>query len=1070
MVCRRATASAEGQVRVDAPATSARSPDGASRGGHSPIDRSLAGRGALTLSVLAACASFTASPVLAVDFSREVRPVLAEHCLPCHGPDAAARQAGLRLDLRETATARGKSGRIPIVPGDPGSSEIIRRIGAEDHAVRMPPAFAGRPALAPEQIELLAQWIMDGAGFDEHWAFARPRRPAAPAVPAGPWTRRAIDRFVLQRLDAEGLTPSEDAEPAAWLRRMNFDLLGLPATWPETVAFVEDVARRGERAFEAAVDRALASPRYGERMALDWMDVARYADTHGYNNDSERSMWRWRDWVVDAFNRNHPYDRFIADQLAGDLMPNPTLDQRIATGFNRNHGINSEGGIIDEEYRVEYVADRVRTLGMAWLGITLECARCHDHRYDPISQRDYYRLYAFFNNQPEFGESGRVANAAPILRAPTASQAEKLGALRESAARLEREERRAADSWRPSGADLERLRSVQAAPAADYSNSCGKSGLDEVAGQACAATAADGAEVGDLGPGGDFTLTLWLHADGTQGDAPLVSAIDYEPDPASAVHGAGIQLRLTGNEVELRLSHRFPAYSITVRSDGANIRPDRWHHAAAVYASAADQGAMRARANSVRIFVDGREVGTRVLNDDLQSPAKFHEPLLVGLENGPNAGRFDGRIDELAIWRKALDDGEVRAAFQAVAVPWALDRVGLRREREWLHRALHPEAGAEAARRRLFAMRRAVPTTMVMREMNVPRRTRILHRGLYDAPGEPVDPGVPEVLLGTWPRGEPANRLGLAAWLTSPDHPTTARVVVNRLWQQLFGTGLVATSDDFGVRGEAPSHPALLDWLALEFVASGWDVKRLLREITLSSTYRQASTARPEIQRRDPDNRLLARGPRVRLQAEAIRDQALAVAGLLGSQIGGPSVRPYQPAGHFDSVVVGEAFPGTVWNQDQGQDLYRRSMYTFWKRTLPHPLMTAFDAPAREVCTARRATTNTPLQALALMNAPVFTDAAREVAGRLLAMNADGEDERIRALFRTLLGRNPLPNEVEALARTQGRLSRSYWWDRKAAEETAGESAGGRGSTAELAAYTALASLVLNLDEAITKQ
>ena len=1021
------------------------------------------------LAALAACAAIGAIQGQPVDFTRDVRPILAERCFPCHGPDAALRQSGMRLDRRESATGRTLSGRVPIVPGDPDSSELVRRVGTADESVRMPPLSSNRAALNPHQVDLLRQWIREGAAYEGHWAFSPPRKSAPPPVSDPSWVRSRIDPFVLGRLDAEGLAPSPEAGAAVWLRRMTLDLHGLPPSWPETVAFGRDAAHRGQRAFEEAVDRALASPRYGERMAMDWMDVARYADTHGYNNDSERSMWRWRDWVIDAFNSNLPYDRFITAQLAGDLLPDPTLDQRIATGFNRNHGINSEGGIIDEEYRVEYVADRVRTVGIAWLGITLECARCHDHRYDPISQRDYYRLFAFFNNQPEYGEAGRVANAAPFIAAPTPSQALRLRALQETVHRLEIEERHALAAWRPGTGDLEALRAPRHPSLPDLSVGCDDGAVPGVSGPACTPTELGGAELGELRSGGDFTLSLWLRADRPQSDAPLFSAIDYDPDQASAVHGAGVQLRLVGDEIELRLSHRFPSYSITVQSQGAGIGPNQWHHAAARYASLPDQTTPRARASSVRLFVDGREVATQVLNDDLQSAASFREPYRIGLENGRQAKRFSGRIDELGVWRTALPERDLREVFESVALPWALQRARSPRERGWLFRALSSESLAGAARRRLFALRRELPTTMVMRELAVPRQTRVLLRGRYDAPGDPVGPGVPEALLGAWPKGQPKTRLGLARWLTRPDHPTTARVVVNRLWQQFFGSGLVRTSEDFGTRGEAPSHPALLDWLAAEFVESGWDVKRLLRQIVLSATYRQASERRPEMRGRDPDNRLLARGPIVRLPAEMIRDQALAVAGLLGSQVGGPSVRPHQPEGLYEGIVVGESFPGTTWDQGAGEDLYRRSLYTFWKRTLPHPLMTVFDAPAREVCTARRQVTNTPLQALALMNAPVFTEAAREIAGQVLE-GASRARARTDALFRLALAREPLPEETAVMLDTLARLMRSYRWDRAAAGEVAGDAARGPWSLNEWATYTALASLVLNLDEAITKR
>ena len=936
----------------------------------------------------------------------------------------------------------------------------------------MPPAYMGHDPLAPSDIAVLREWIAAGAEYQTHWAFVPPERPAQPDVSDPSWPLQASDAFVLARLDQEGLQPSAAAGPAAWLRRMLFDLNGLPPAPSEIRAFVRDAASRGEAAYAAAADRALASPRYGERMAMDWLDVARYADTHGFNNDSERSMWRWRDWVIDAFNRNMPYDRFITEQLAGDLLPRPSLDQRIATGFNRNHVINSEGGIIEEEYRVEYVADRVRTLGMAWLGLTFECARCHDHKFDPISQRDYYRLFAFFDNVPEFGEAGRVANAVPMISAPTVEQRDRIAGLRMEAKRLAQADAERGRAWKPSPAALRNIRLPASASDPDFALQCNDSDLPGIVGSSCSSIAVEPEEPLKLEKHGAFTLGLWLRSKSADQDAPLLSAIDYSQNPASSEHGRGIAVRAVAGEVELRLSKRYPSYSITVRSDGAGLGVGEWRHVTALYEGSAGKRSMRAQANWVRLFVDGLEVETRVLHDDAQSAASFQAPFRVGHDNSVDGGRFSGEIDEVAIWKRALAETEIREVFESAAVPWALDHPRSNLGRGWLHRTLHPDRELEIVRRSLFALLRDLPSAMVMQEMPERRQTRVLMRGRYDNPGDPVDPGVPETLLGRWPEGAPLNRLGLARWLTDPSHPTTTRVVVNRFWQQVFGIGLVKTSGDFGLQGETPSHPALLDSLAADFVQSGWDVKRLLKRIVLSATYRQDSSVDLDLSKSDPENRLLARGPRIRLPAELIRDQALAVSGLLSDRLGGSSVRPYQPEGLYDGVVVGASYPGTTWEQDEGENLYRRSLYTFWKRTLPHPAMTVFDAPDREFCTVRRSTTNTPLQALTLMNDPTFVEASRKLAERVLREEASDPALRVGFAFELAVGRRPDAGESAVLLQQLERFERSFQHDFDAARELVSVGTAPRDESLdarELAAYTALANLILNLDEVITK-
>ncbi|HYD84607.1 MAG TPA: DUF1549 domain-containing protein, partial [Opitutus sp.] len=667
-----------------------------------------------------------------------------------------------------------------------------------------------------------------------------PSKPPVPSV--GEWARNPIDAFVLRRLQAEGLRPSSPASPDAWLRRVSLDLTGLPPSPVDADAFARDVKARGEKAYSAAVDRLLASPAYGERMALDWLDVARYADTHGFNNDAERSMWRWRDWVIDSFNANLPYSSFITEQLAGDLLPNSTLEQRIATGFGRNHVINSEGGIIEEEYRVEYVADRVRTLGMAWLGLTFECARCHDHKYDPISQRDHYRLYAFFNNVPELGEDGRVANAVPMIPAPTREQQAELKRLEGliASARKKLEAREKAWAWRAQ----HNFPKQTAAEPADRALYIGCESAEQAAveiapgpaGNACTVAEAAGAwhatEV-RIARRAPLTFSAWIRPAQADIDAPILSTANYSDPPEATSHGKGMEFRLNGGELEFRLNDRFPAYAVRVRSQGANLHAGQWRHVAVVYGGAPEE-AMRVHASSVRMFVDGREVATSAVNDgamlssvknDKPAPAKFR----VGWDNSPKKGRFTGQLDELSLWYRALQPDQIAAAFERHALPWAASRDSRSAlEASWLRHSQLQQTdrkyGEEYRRYNdahtaLLALRRSLPTVMVMSDA-APRKTRLLKRGAYNAPGEEVAPGVPEELLGAWPADAPKNRLGLAKWLTQPNHPLTSRVVVNRFWQQLFGQGLVKTSDNFGMQGDWPSHPDLLDWLARDFVDS----------------------------------------------------------------------------------------------------------------------------------------------------------------------------------------------------------------------------------------------------------
>ena len=989
-----------------------------------------------------------------LSFNQDIRPILSENCFFCHGQDPKHREADLRLDTRDGAT-RDLGGYSAIVPGDPERSELIKRLLTHEKDDLMPPKKSNRH-VSPEQIATLKRWIKEGATYQNHWAYLPPQRAPLPPAQDTLWSKQPMDRFVLARLEKEALKPSPEAHPATWLRRASLDLTGLPPSPQEIDAFIAETATRGEEAYNDATDRLLKSKHFGERLALDWLDAARYADTHGFNNDASRSMWRWRDWVINAFNANLPYNRFITEQLAGDLLPNPTLEQRIATGFSRNHVINSEGGIIDEEYRVEYVADRVRTMSTAWLGLTTECARCHDHKYDAITQRDYYRFFAFFNNVAEYGEDGRIANAVPMILAPTEAQQRLLATQQRTLQDLDAGIAETSRELVPDSDELARVLKTARATAGTL-KSCEV--LEEKEGKLTARKL-------DFAGKDGASLTFWLRADSQNPrDVPLLSALDYKGSTADATYGRGRELRLIDGELEWRDSSRFPVYAQVVRTQGAAIQVGQWYQVTLALAPAKTTA-------QTRLFLNGEELPTRVLFDG--GSAGGESIFLIGRDNATGGKTFAGQLEDLRYYPSALSGKAALAIALAgrVSAPEVLPPGAVRLlklETNETSRILR-ETRAELWEKHL-ALRRSLPTAMVMEEMPQPRPAFVLNRGNYDAHGEPVSAGVPE-FVAPWPKEAPANRLGLAQWFTHPQHPLTARVVVNRFWAQLFGVGLVKTLEDFGSQGEWPSHPELLDWLAREFVDGGWDVKALFKQIVLSATYRQSSAVSAGLVAKDPENRLLARGPRVRLPAEVIRDQALAISGLLAPQIGGPSVFPYQPEKLYEGIVVAANYPGTKWDQSHGDSLYRRSLYTFWKRTVTHPSMLTFDAPDREFCTVRRSRTNTPLQALLLWNEPGYLEAARVLGSRMLKDGGPTDAAKVAFGFRLATGRPPTKTETQTLLITLEALRTDFAAHPEDAQAflKVGESPlETPGSTTDLAAAMGVANLLLNLDETITK-
>ena len=1032
-----------------------------------------------------------------VEFNRHIRPILSDNCFTCHGPDGKQRQANLRLDTREGIFA-DRGGYHIIAAGEPSHSRLFQRISAADKAVRMPPPWSERELTKP-QVELIRQWIEQGAKWQRHWSFILPKRPPLPKVKGEAWPRNPIDHFILVRLEREGLKPSPQADKATLIRRVTYDLTGLPPTPAEVEAFLAD---NSPGPYEKVVDRLLKSPGYGERMAMEWLDLARYADTHGYHIDSHRDMWYWRDWVIDAYNRNLPFDQFTIEQLAGDLLPNATLEQKIATGFNRNHMINFEGGAIPEEYQTEYVVNRVNTTSTVWMGLTMGCARCHDHKYDPIKQREFYQFYAFFNNIPEKGLDGRKGNAEPYIQVPSPRQRQQLDQLTHRIA--------AAKEAMP-GSELETLQAQWEKTALANLPSAPRAGLlahyeldghiadtsghyrhgwaarGEVSyeeGRIGAAAKFDGDSHVDLGQTAEFertdqfSLGAWIKPTGKK-----EMAVIAKMDSSSGFRGYGLSFGDAevlpdiemGSHLFVRLIHRWPDNAIEIRTKQLLLLRS-WHHVAVTYDGSS-------AASGLNVYVDGELQEVEVTQDSLTGSIKTPEPLYIGKKN--TGKPFKGVIDDLRIYHHQLTPIQVEQVAIHHPIRAILARGPDRRADKQkdelrddyltyhapprfrdLHRLL------KSLRREKDELDRSIPTVMVMQEMDEPRETFMLIRGDYRSHGEKVTPGVPACLPPLL-KDAPANRLGLARWLVDPSHPLTARVAVNRYWQKYFGSGIVNIPEDFGSQGESPSHPDLLDWLATEFIRTGWNTKAMQRLIVSSATYRQSSRIKPELWEKDPQNRLLARASRLRLPAEIIRDSALAISGLLNGEIGGPSVFPYQPAGLWTEVSYGDRYSAQVYMLSQGKALYRRSMYTFWKRTVPPPSFSTFDAPDRETCTVKRTRTNTPLQALVLMNDPTYVEAARVLAQRMMTEVGEDHAERISFAFRLATARKPAPAELEVLLGMFQQQLTDYRHDRDAALKLLG--VGGfeydeQLDRSELAAWTTVASTILNLDETITRE
>jgi hypothetical protein len=1040
----------------------------------------------LTLAVAAAPASAE------VDFGRDVLPVLSDACFHCHGPDAAKRKANLRFDTKEGAF-RLRKGKAVIVPGNSSQSELVRRISSDDPDDHMPPASSNRK-LTPRQIDILRRWVEEGAKWGRPWAFVPPHRPEIPKVHSQGWVRDELDAFILARLEKEGLQPAAEAPRDRWLRRVTLDLTGLPPTLAEIDAFLAD---NSADAYEKVVDRLLRSPRYGERMASEWLDLARYADTHGFQMDRFRAVWPWRDWVVRAFNRNLPYDQFVTWQLAGDLLPSPTKEQRLATAFDRLHLQNEEGGIVEEEFRVAYVVDRVNTFGTAFLGLTLDCTRCHNHKYDPLTQRDYYSLFAFFQNIDESGQTSYFTGAMPVPTLLVSNDATdaRLAELRQKIAAKEKQltdERGRATAaftaWlnarRPSFTmpGAAGIYGFDEMPAGTIANAVdpkkpgqAHEGPQAIAGKHGKAAGLNGENgfnfpgVGHFSRVDPFSLSLWLR---TASHAPRLVVAHHSMAPIDAA-SRGYELLLENGQVAFGLHHTWPRNSLKVVTR-ASIPIATWTHVAVTYDGSS-------RAPGVRIYLDGREAEVEVVRDGLFKDITYDggEPnLAIGFRFRDN-GFKGGAVDEFHVYNRELtplevaylaDDPKAQEIWNAP--PGRLTEAQRELLRDYFLANVHEPA--RKLREELHNLRQEqsrtvnpIPEIMVMEEIREPKPAFILKRGAYDAHGEPVSADTP-ASLPPFPPDQPRNRLGLARWLFSPDNPLAARVAVNRYWQMLFGKGLVETSDNFGSQGIPPTHPDLLDFLACDFADHGWDVQRLLKKLVLSATYRQSSRGDSQMVAHDPDNRLLGRAPARRLTAEMLRDQALAASGLLVERLGGPAVKPYQPDGLWE-VAMG----GPHYDRARGPDLYRRSLYTFWKRTVPHPAMITFDAAERNVCIVRRQSTSTPLQALALLNDPQIVEAARVLGRRMLTEGGRNPTEQVAWAFRTVTGRHATSKEIAVLERLLAEQKQLFAEDLPAAKKllAVGDAKTDAGpNPADAAAAAVLSLAILNHDEAILRR
>ncbi len=1050
-----------------------------------------------------------------VDYNLHVRPILSDRCYSCHGPDQNARKANLRLDTKEGLFRAGisESQEAPVVPGRKGRSPLYHRIVSQDPAIVMPPPESNL-SLTTSEIAILERWIEQGAEWKPHWSFIPPVKPTLPTVEEKSWPENGIDYFVLAKLENIGLKPNGEAEKETLLRRVSLDLTGLPPSPQEIDEFLADDS---PDAYEKVVDRLLASPHYGEHMAVRWLDLARYADTHGYQADYYRPHWPWRDWVIESFNKNMPYDEFVTWQLAGDLLPDPTVDQILATGFNRNHAQNAEGGIVEEEFRVEYVADRTQTFGTAFLGLTLQCARCHDHKYDPISQKEFYQLFSFFNNVAESGQITwyKKDMPGPTLLLPDEEVEKQLSFIdkmsKEKQAGIEQvvaQQKEQFQDWlqrsnseeivqnlrKPTAYfPLERAKNENVPNLLNPSQS-GKI-IDPVHGlispdpiqfiqgkngkgiQLTGDYALSFPNIGRFSRAEEFSVGMWVYI-----PKDLEKGVIFHSNKGSALYTyKGYQVSVEEGRFDVRIAHDFPYNTIHLLSK-EKVPREKWCQLTLVYDGSS-------KAAGTHLYLDGEELAMEVERDNLYKDIIFHPeqegaqpPIMTHLKVGARwrgKGFTNGGVDEIMVFDAALTELEVKQIAGKMALDGLLDKKNdalSKEERQLLfdfylanYNSTYQKERLALAdiRKRQIRLTESITEVMVMEEMTEPRVTFVLDRGVYDQPTEEVHPGTPVHVL-PFQEELSRDRLGLAKWLFQPDNPLPARVTVNRYWQHYFGRGLVKSTEDFGSQGDLPSHPSLLDWLARTFVESGWDSKKMQKLIVMSATYRQSSNADPIALAKDADNKWLSRGPKARLSAEVLRDLALSASGLLVREIGGPPVKIYQPEGLWDfNRMSGE------YQQDHGKDLYRRSIYTFWKRTIPPPSMNIFDAPTRAYCVVKRERTATPLQALVLMNDPQFIEASRVLAERMVREGGNTIEENITYGFRLLTSQYPKQGQLDLLKQQYNEAIDDYRQNPEKASQLlqVGEyPVDDTLDEAQIAAMTNISTTILNFEAAVYKK
>lgn len=1004
-----------------------------------------------------------------VDFVRDIKPILSDRCYNCHGPDANNRQADLRLDLKEDALAAiGFEGSRIIHAGRANKSELVNRIRTDDPDLKMPPADS-KLELTSEEVDLLTRWIEQGAAWDNHWSFEKPQLPNTPKTKNKTWSTNAIDQFILRKLESAALTPATPAAPTTLIRRLAFDLTGMPPTTDQVQRYVDDPSLE---TYESIVDELLSNKHYGERMAATWLDVARYSDTFGYQVDRDRFVWPYRDWVINAFNENMPYDQFVTEQLAGDMLEDATDSQHIATTFNRLHSQKVEGGSVPEEFRTEYVADRTHTFGTAFLGLTLECCRCHDHKYDPITQREYYQFFAYFNNIDEAGLYSYFTTSTPTPTLRILSDDQKLQ-IKDAENAITTEQNKllmlanqpndAFKAWLDNRTPTTEVLGLEQELTFEDGNAGANKSIDGKVGKAIQLTGDDavGLSVGNYSRNTPFTVSLWLNTPDIKERAVVFHRSRAWTDSASR----GYQMLIEDGHVSVSLIHFWPGNAIRIKTRDV-LPANQWHHLSMVYDGSS-------QANGLTLYLNGKPTDTEVVRDNLYKniTGSGGDNIAIG-QRFRDKGFKQGLVDEFRVFNRQLSEIELMQVYDGQALPNLLSvpTKDLTLEQRRLLKQYYLAQFDEAYGNQMVALKTVrdnrsklvdgAQEIMVMEDMERQRETFILNRGAYDQPTDPVTANTPAMLPSS--DSPKANRLTLANWVTSPDNPLTARVYVNRIWQMMLGSGLVRTPEDFGSQGAIPTHPELLDWLAISFMNNQWDTKALIKSIAVSSTYRQSSAETEQEYSQDPENLLLSHANRFQLPAEMLRDNALLVSGLLVDKQGGPSVKPYEVAESFKPVARGK-----------GEQLYRRSLYTYWRRTAPAPVMMTLDAAKREVCSVARERTSNPLHAIVLLNDPQYVEAARKMGENLIKAHGENYQTAIANAFQTLTSRTARSAELTVLSKS---FQQQLTYFKEHPDETAKFlKTGDAPSNSELpadqvAAMAMVVNLLLNYDECVVRQ